>query len=281
MRKIGIMSGAYTDDLAKYAKMANDGFEAVDFQTFVNTEDKLFEGSVTDFETKLKAEKKAADDAGISIYQTHGPWRWPVHDSTPEERAERMEKMKLSLYGTAVLGCKYMALHPIMPFGPEMPEPTNHAKFYEMNREFYSELIKEAEKDDVVICFENMPMFHLPTASPTKTAEFIRSFESEHFKMCLDTGHGFMLREEPGYSVRNCKDIIKILHVHDNDSHGDYHWLPYKGRINWADFTDSLSELDEDVVLLLECGIPKKMPEAALDSCRKSLARVALTLAGR
>ncbi len=281
MRKIGIESGAYEDRLTKYSSIAADGFEAVDYQGFVDTTTDLFSGSLADFENKLKAERAAAEDAGLLISQSHGPWRWPVYDSTPEMRAERMEKMKKSLYGTALLGCKYMVIHPIMPYGSDMPDDTNCESFMNMNREFFSELIKEAERCDVVIAFENMPMGQLPIASPKTTADFIRSFDSRYFKMCLDTGHGRIHGEDPGKVIRYCGDIITVLHVHDNDGIGDRHWLPYKGCIDWADFTKSLSLLDESVVMSLECAVSKETPEPELTAERRNLAKIALTLAGR
>lgn len=281
MRKIGILSGAYTDELERYTRLRADGFEAVDYQELCNTNTELFTSGIAEFERRLKTERSAAEAAGVLISQTHGPWRWPVHDSTEAERAERMEKMKLSLYGTALLGCKYMALHPIMPFGASMEDDTNTERFFEMNREFYSELIEAARQNDVVICFENMPMVHLPIASPKTTSDFIRSFNSEHFKMCLDTGHGIIHGENPGDTIRRDHDIIKMLHVHDNDGRSDFHWLPYNGVIDWADFTGSLELLDESVVMALECSVPKKMPEPTLTVCRKALAKVAQQLAGR
>ena len=281
MRKISIMSGAYADCPDRYEKLRADGFEAVDYQELCNTELPLFNNGLAEFEKTLRAERRAAEAAGVVISQTHGPWRWPVHDSTPEERAERMEKMKLSLYGTALLGCRFMALHPIMPYGPEMTDETLNESFYELNREYYGELIREAERLNVVICFENMPMTRLPIASPRATSDFIRSFSSEHFKMCLDTGHGIILGESPADTLRRDGDIIRILHVHDNNGRSDLHWLPYNGVIDWEDFRKALAPLDEALVLSLECHIPQKMPEPAHTSCRRSLAEVARVLAGR
>ena len=101
MRKTGIQSGAYAAE-ERYEKMRADGFEAVDYQELCDTETPLFTSGIAEFERILKNERRLAEAAGVGISQTHGPWRWPVHDSTPEERAERMEKMKLSLCGTAL-----------------------------------------------------------------------------------------------------------------------------------------------------------------------------------
>lgn len=275
------MSGAYADSPDRFERIRADGFEAADYGGLIDTELPLYTNGIAEFERKLRCERDAAEAAGVVISQTHGPWRWPVHDSTPEERAERMEKMKLALYGTALLGCRYMALHPIMPFGPELKDNSLCESFYAMNREYYGELIREAERLGVVICFENMPMLGLPISSPKATAEFIRSFASENFKMCFDTGHGVILGESPADTLRRDSDIIKILHVHDNNGRNDFHWLPYNGVIDWDGFAAALELLDDSVVMSLECHIPNKMPEPAQTSCRRSLAAVARALAGR
>ena len=119
--KIGIESGAY---LSRYGleeglkRMRKHGYECVDFPDFANTEGPLFQLDETGFEKELKNIRKQIEDSGIEISQTHGPWRWPPRDNTPEDRAERFEKMAKSIRGTAILGCKNFIIHPIMPCNP-------------------------------------------------------------------------------------------------------------------------------------------------------------------
>lgn len=61
----------------------------------------------------LLNEKQLAENSGIEFYQVHGPWRYPVKDSTEEERAERMEKMKKSIRYTSILGCQILGCTPV------------------------------------------------------------------------------------------------------------------------------------------------------------------------
>ena len=72
-----------------------------------------------------------------------------------------------------------------------------------------------------------------------------------------------------------------MLHVHDNDRLHDQHRLPYDGVIDWTDFRDALSAVDESVVLSLECDVPARMPAPLRDGCRRALCGVARGLAGR
>ena len=254
MRKTGITTSSYfgTGDAGDgFVLMKKHGFDSADYQNLVNTENELFALSDSEFEKRLLAHKEAAKEAGVVINQTHGPWRSP-QDATEEDRAERFEKMSKALFATSVLGCKYMAIHPIMPYGcGANPEPE---RFMELNFEFFTKLTAEAKKYGVIICFENMPFPALSLSSASQIAEFVKMINSDNFKMCLDTGHCAVMKESPAEAVRNFCDIIKILHVHDNDGARDLHQYPFDGVIDWSDFSKALKGLDKDVVLNLETG---------------------------
>lgn len=252
MRKTGIITSVYfgTEDAEDgFIKMKSHGYDCADYQNFINTENELFSLTESQFEERLLSHKSAAENAGIIINQTHGPWRTPK-DATEEDRQERLEKMTKSLWATSVLGCKYMAIHPIMPYGwGSNPEPE---RFIELNLEFFTKLTAEAKKHGVVICFENMPFSALTLSSTSQIAAFVKMMDSDHFKMCLDTGHCSVMKESVADAVRNYGDIIKILHVHDNDGINDLHQYIFDGTIDWADFSDALKNLDDNVVLSLE-----------------------------
>ena len=254
MRKTGITTSSYfgTGDAGDgFVLMKKHGFDSADYQNLVNTENELFALSDSEFEKRLSAHKEAAKEAGVVINQTHGPWRSP-QDATEEDRAERFEKMSKALFATSVLGCKYMAIHPIMPYGcGANPEPE---RFMELNFEFFTKLPAAAKKYGVIICFENMPFPALSLSSASQIAEFVKMINSDNFKMCLDTGHCAVMKESPAEAVRNFGDIIKILHVHDNDGARDLHQYPFDGVIDWSDFSKALKGLDKDVVLNLETG---------------------------
>ena len=101
---------------ATYQKLKEHGYSASDFD-MANTDSVLYTLPRKEAETILLHEKNLAQEAGIEITQVHGPWRYPPQDSTEEDRAERMEKMKESIRMTAILGCKNWVIHPLMPFG--------------------------------------------------------------------------------------------------------------------------------------------------------------------
>lgn len=94
--KIGVYTGnlsRWSDE--KYRMLKSLGYSCVDYN-LADTEVAPYTLDGQEFAAYLLAEKALVTDAGIEISQIHGPWRWPPEDSTVENRAERMEKMKIS-----------------------------------------------------------------------------------------------------------------------------------------------------------------------------------------
>ena len=226
--KVGIESGAY---LGRYgfedglARMKRHGYECVDFQDFLDTETELFRMSESGYERCLLARRESFAAAHIEISQTHGPWRWPPQDFTPLQREERFEKMTKAIRGTAILGCPFLVIHPIMPFGDDQdPEPQ---RLWDMNCEFMSRLCAAGQEYGVVICLENMPMTRLSLSRPGEILAFVHEIHSPWLKICLDTGHCAVFGESPADAVRRIgRDLLATLHVHDNDGCADRHPVP-------------------------------------------------------
>lgn len=258
------------------------GYDCVDFQSFVGTENPFFESSLPDFEKTLGEMRQAMAEIGVEPSQTHGPWRWPPRDFTEEDRKERFEKMTRALYGTALIGAPAMAIHCIMPFGCDKnPEPE---QFCEMNLDYYSRLTKEAEKVGVTVALENMPFPALTLSRPSEILAFVKEIGSPNLKVCIDTGHCATLKESPAEAVRLVgKEYLACLHVHDNDGRSDWHWLPFTGTIDWTDFRNALNEIGFEGSVSLETNVKRgdmsesvfRKMESVLSEMAKDLARQA------
>ena len=278
--KIGIAANIYKNLYQrwgedKYKKLKNFGYDAVDYDMSDTNQD-IYSCTEEEFKNKLLHERKLADDAGIEIHQVHGPWRWPARDFLAEDRAERMEKMKKSIRGTAIMGCKYWVIHPIMPHGTEDIGTGNEQETWDMNLEFMSELLKTAKEFEVVICFENMPMHKFSLATPSQILKFVKTINDDNFKICLDTGHVSVFPKlNAGDAVRELGKEIKVLHVHDNRFERDLHLMPYFGIIDWEDFAKSLDEIGFEDVFSLESVIPDKLLNGVYEDMYISLAKIA------
>ena len=260
--KIGIAGqlGKLGDEL--FVKLKEAGFDCNDFQ-MANTEDLPYTLEGEEFKSYLLKIKAKADAAGIEINQVHGPWCWPLRDGTPEGRAERMEKMKRCLDAAAILGAKYMVIHPIMPHGISERHNKDLAKeTHDINVTFLRELAEHGASVGVTVCLENMPFPKFSITTPEDVATIIDEVGHESLKMCLDTGHAAIFPDwQPDKSLRVYRDYIKTVHVHDNDGKNDEHRLPYyRGVTDWHAFGVALREVSFDGVLNLECGPASTLP---------------------
>lgn len=278
--KIGIESSAYfgitgiEDGLARLKK---HGFQAVDYQLFVDTDNALFSMSDEEFEAHLKRDCALAARLGIEISQSHGPWRYPPRDFTVGDREERFEKMARSLKGTRLLGCKYMVIHPVMPFG--IGRQSDPQAFMDINLDFFRRLCAVAEQEQVIICLENMPFPELPLSRPSEILAFVKQIGSPWLRICLDTGHCAVCGVSPADAVRELgAEYLRVMHVHDNSGLSDNHWLPYYGVIDWPGFTKALHETGFDGVLSLECAVSEKLPDDILEHHQIGLALIAKSL---
>ena len=263
MLKIGIDENAYCKRYGfekGLERMRAHGYEGLDYQEFLDTTTLIFEKNNHEFEEYLRAQRAAVESAGIVIHQVHGPWRSP-QDATEADRKERFEKMSKSIAGAAILGSKHYIIHPIMPFGTK--DVGHEKESYEMNLEFMNRLCNVGRENGVIVCFENMPFVNLSLASVQATLDFIKTINSDYFKMCLDTGHCTMFHTAPGDAARLIgREYVYALHIHDNDGIKDRHQMPFGGVIDWVDFGKSLHEIGFDGVISLETGVPESIPDA-------------------
>ena len=277
--KLGITDGAcsrYGNET--YNKIKALGYDTVDFG-MANTETELYKMEEKDFIECLTKEKEIIEKAGLEVFQVHGPWRCPPRDFEDADRLDRLEKMKKSIRGTAALGCKYWVIHPIMPYGVEDLGTENQEKTWQLNKEFFTEILAEAKKYGVTVCFENMPFLKFSISTPEQIMAFVEEMNDDNFKVCLDTGHVNVFKGKTvADAVRIFGDKLCVLHCHDNDGNGDRHSLPYFGTIDWEEFCKALCEIGYDGSFSLECAPPSKLPNELYDAYNEVLFQTAKKL---
>lgn len=240
-------------------RIKKQGYDGMDYSEFVDTRTELFQKDAIGFRKYLEYQKTVCQSEGIEIYQAHGPWRYPPRDATEEDRAERLEKMTQAVEGAAILGCKKLIIHPIMPFG--IQDEGHAEETHGLNLEFMGKLAEAGKVNDVMICYENMPMPLLSMASVPSVLKLVREINSDYFKVCLDTGHSVITKNTPGDAVRMIgKDTLQALHIHDNNGKHDVHIHPYAGVIDWEDFCMALKEIAFDGVMSFELKMQTKLP---------------------
>ena len=255
--KLGIIHKAYPLKYGYEAgleRLLRHGYDSLDYSAFGRTHEGIMLLPEKEFEKSIREECAKIEAAGVGIHQTHGPWRWPVNDSTPEERERRFEFFAKAVRGTAYAGTDKCVVHCIMPFGADTDE--RREEMLEINREFMIRLANVGAEMGVTICLENLPFPRLPLGTVRGVVDFVKEINHKNLKVCLDTGHALVCGEEVGDAVRYIgRDLLAALHVHDNDGTDDQHLRPLEGILDFDSFGKALREIGFNGVFSYETHV--------------------------
>lgn len=253
--KLAINMGNYADrfdDAMSIEICKTAGFEAMDWSLMdmVNDDAPFNQENYLDLARELR---RISDEKQIPITQTHAPFTYTAAQWEDPAYFEEviMPRMIRSLEISGILGAKVVVIHPIHHSAYRGHEE----ELFQRNMEFYGRLIPYAKEYGVKIGVENMwkrdperGYIMADTCSdPYEFVRYIDALNSPYVTACLDVGHAVLPVSD--YSVA---DVIRILghdrlgalHVHDNDYLRDQHLLPYFGKMNWAEITKALGEID-------------------------------------
>lgn len=273
------------------AKMAEHGFECIDYQDFIRTDTDFFMLDKTLFEKELLRQRGVFEREGLFVHQAHAPFRFPIQDATPEDRAERFEVMKKAVYGTAVLDGDFFVMHPLCPFSIQEPDSDNSAETFKINAHFISRLAEYAKEFGITVCVENLPFTYYSLSPCEKVNEFVRALDLDNVKICFDIGHANYLayvKTELGIGladfvpqsidneVRRFGNKLGTCHIHQNYGDSDAHATLDEGNINMKAFSDALFEIGYSGVYSLEVLLRfENFPEDEWDNRGKNLCRMA------
>ena len=239
-----------------YKKIADAGFEGVDFNMDVNINKirdakelkdlTVFEKSGAELAEYYKPHLDAMKKYNLVIGQAHAPF--PPYLAGRRDILDYMiECYKNVIEFCEIVGCPYLVIHGVKHF-PSDVEP------YEVSRELdnylYESLIDTLRDKKVVVCLEilgtqqNGRFLESICCNPTLVAEQIDGLNQkagrEAFGFCLDTGHMILVGKRFDSYVPIIGHRLKVLHVNDNDGVLDRHLAPFTGQVNWAEFISSM-----------------------------------------
>jgi len=103
--------------------------------------------------------------------------------------------------------------------------------------------------------------------------------ETTNLGICIDIGHAHISRDIPGDPVlgylERYRDVLRHLHLHDNDGRADDHRIPGQGTIDWDAVSSWLRSAAISVPAVLELHAEVD-PMDAIDEAMATLARHAL-----
>ncbi len=247
MLKIGVQSAPWfsihdPDGSIRFIKEC--GFECIDFNIDTNLPgDKIRTGELTEFFDQSVEElceyyrplKEALEKYDVTISQMHAPF--PLFVKDMEHVNEYLITVVEKICGVcAYVGCPALVVHPV---GRSTKE-----KEIETNLNMYRAMIPGAKKYGVKLCLENLfgsfkgRVIEGPCADVNEACWYLDKLNEEAgediFGFCLDVGHANLLGRNLYNYITALGKRLTILHIHDNDSNGDLHMMPYTYTKNWG-----------------------------------------------
>ena len=243
-----------------YRIISRAGFDSVDYnmdnaltaseiRSGVRTE--WFTGKEDDLYRFIGPAYDAIIRNGLVVNQIHAPF--PAYTGNEEMDRYVLDALKMTMKGASFMDCRYAVVHEGFP-----PFEWRMAKkdIREWNIRFYSELIEEASRNNVIICLENLfsnysrhgsvKSYGGECADMDEAASYIEELNGiageERFGFCLDIGHANLMGKRIYDAIMRIAPYLKVLHVHDNNGLSDQHLFPYNGNIIWEDFTDGIRD---------------------------------------
>ncbi len=185
--------------------------------------------------------REFASAHGISMPQGHVPLSLKICQSKDD-----LEQMKRYLDLYDVIGIKYCVIHCDKFIGRGIGRDEILARNIAALKEL-GDYIKDTE---LVICIENLNIFPIDTDDILYMTDRL---DKNHFAVCFDTGHLNMNGGDLIKFVRKCGNLIKALHIADNEGREDQHMMPCgRGTINFVALFKELKKIGYDGLYNLE-----------------------------
>ncbi len=225
--------------------LADAGFDALDYSAFhmKDNDSPLCQNDYKDYAMYLK---NIALNKGVSFVQAHAPM--PLSNCDKEYIDDFKKRIIKSMEATSIMGAQIIVVHPLHYLEYE----DNKYKLYDINMDFYRELIPYAEKFNIKIACENMFQVNSKgmvvdsvCASHEEFNKYIDDISNPWFTGCLDLGHCEVCGRKAQDEIRYIgSSRISALHIHDNDRKSDLHKLPGTVSMDWEEICKTLAQVN-------------------------------------
>lgn len=244
--KIGYSIGVASMTLQRmqYAKSVGIDYVEVSMSSFLD-KSRAFKFTSEEIIGKVKAAKKAADEAGIKIWSIHMPFAKDIDLSLADE-AER--RNVVSLHSTMLKYCKILKPEVIL-FHPSYFLGLNERELRKQQLiKSAVELNKQVRSINAIMVIENMLGFELQVAkrewplcrTVEETAEIMNRLPASIYS-AIDMNH----IKNPEKLIRAMGKRLKTVHIADGLGKKEDHFFPCsgEGQNNWIEILSALNEV--------------------------------------
>ena len=250
----------------------NVGFDAIDYSYYMDNENEEILGdSYKEYAQSIRAK---LDECGLYCNQALAPFM-SRYENIFDFSDQRYLYLVRSIDSSAILGAENIIVHAL-----DVPKGVD---FEEFNVRYYQRLIPYCEKFGIRVAVENL--FHHDRkrkcivgniGTPEELNRLVEKIDSPWVVACVDIGHASLTGNEPeDFIERMNPNILKCLHVQDNDYLDDRHILPYTGELNWENIMCSLKKIGYTGDFTFEIiNYLKKFPDELIEDSLKLAAAV-------
>ena len=241
---------AYNDLFEKKCKFASEG----GFRYISANLSEILDKTESDWDRVTEDILRILEENKLECVQTH-PYYYDLRVSSEitEERYEFAIKQAIKTSGK--IGAKWCAMHPRTSISSGYAA----SKSLRDNQKYFSEYLEYAYKYNTGLAAENLPLFPdvVPTMpfysfSPEDLINLVDNFNDERVQVCWDFGHAHLINMDQAAAIKILGDRIKITHVHNSFTDGDYHLTPDQGTIKWDKVMAAMGEIGYDGPLTSE-----------------------------
>lgn len=215
---------------------------------YINQDSLTFKFSEEEIISKMKAVKKAADDAGVAIWSIHMPFGKAIDISFVEEdrRKKVIAFQRQVLQFVKILEPKIILFHPSYYLGINEREE----RIMQMVKSVH-ELNGEVKAFKATMVIENMLGPALLTSDGRRERPLMRTLEEtvtifkklpDDVYAAVDLNH----ISKPEEMLLALGKRVKTLHVADGDGKAERHYFPceHKGENNWKAIFEALAKIN-------------------------------------
>lgn len=198
---------------------------------------------------RLTEQKKQIEEA-LASYNlgvlAHSPWYFQFAHPYPIVRRAFVNEEKRVIQTAAEFGAKKLTYH-VEFLGNIVKE---RKQLFALMKESASELLEECEKHDIKLCLENGDEKSFNLKEHTQFFEELPSLG-----LTLDVGHANLFphgSDAIHKFIKNYRDRLEHVHIHDNRGKEDEHLPIGAGRINWEQVINNFKSAGYNETFTLE-----------------------------
>ena len=199
---------------------------------------------------------------GLSVWSVHGTLDEAAVSSLSAERQEALAREAGQMEDAAAYApCVYIVHY--LNWGPDEGLELRWQSAIER-------LLPKAEELDLTLAIETVsynPNKRARYPSSEEIAAFVRSFESDHLRACIDLNHSNIVESLP-HVASNFAGLIASIHVSDNRGLEEEHLPPGQGVIDFKTSLCALSHAGYEGPLNLEIHLKGQPTRSDLVSLR-------------